>query len=478
MIETGKARGLFDVVFPAIPETISLHLVPGEALVFCETVARGKIGAGKTQLRLPAITKINAGAADLLSRCHGDCTATDVLRDFASHHQLDFRTVEDHLMGFLQQATQVGHVELLPEPMSRPPRITGSSDFWMPTNACIELTARCNLRCKHCYRESGAVQEQALGTEDLVATLQHLADSGVRIVELTGGEPLLRKDFFDIFDFCIENMSSVALLTNGCLVREEIADRLAEHRDKMVVSVSIDSWRPDFHDRFRGVSGSHAKACRAVRLLSERGVVVRVGMSVVPENAHEIEATLELARSLGAPSFAYNPVLPFGRGRDTDWSTIATDELVQLHATERRIIEHHGDMLVVLEEGFEKALVDFGNCGAGSRSVTIDPEGWVRICQLADGEYFTLGNLSRSPLIELMSSDKARFFRALRPPTPNTCGDCRFVPFCRYCSLRGLTAFSSRKPDCPWAAENHLAPLPDTDPGLSTAACSIYNQSC
>jgi SynChlorMet cassette radical SAM/SPASM protein ScmF len=194
----------------------------------------------------------------------------------------------------------------------------GKASTYPLTQAYLYLSGGCNLRCAHCWISPGFVPEgetqaERLTTADVKKVIDEGRPLGLSSAKLTGGEPFLNEEIFEIIDLICGEKLSISIETNGTLIDREAACFLKK-RGVDSVSVSIDSHRPSFHDPFRGVEGSLDRAVRGVESLVAEGIPVQIIMSLVRENTADIEGLIDLAGRLGANSVKINPVNPIGRG--------------------------------------------------------------------------------------------------------------------------------------------------------------------
>lgn len=169
-----------------------------------------------------------------------------------------------------------------------------AADYFVPLGAGIELTRACNLRCRHCGSGSGRRAEGELTVGELRACLAELAGLGCREVCFLGGEPLLRPNFAEIVGAATDLGLPVVLITNGWLVDEGMARRLARLDGLSRVGVSLDGASASVHDSIRGRQGSWERALGAVARLNERGVRTGVITTVMRRNLGELGAMGEL----------------------------------------------------------------------------------------------------------------------------------------------------------------------------------------
>src|SRR5690242_15280380 len=180
------------------------------------------------------------------------------------------------------------------------------------------LTQRCNLECAHCYMSAhaGADTRGELTTDECRRVMDDIAAVNPNVfLILTGGEPLLRRDIWDVAGYAAEKKFTTVFGTNGVLLREREARLMREHR-VLGASISLDSTQADKHDAFRRQPGAWDAAVRATRVLADEGLDFSLHMSVTDWNVAEVPAMIDLARDLGARVLNFFFLVRTGRGRD------------------------------------------------------------------------------------------------------------------------------------------------------------------
>lgn len=170
----------------------------------------------------------------------------------------------------------------------------------IPVNIHLELTYRCNLKCVHCYCAEDKKRRE-LSYEEVVNLLDQLAQAGGLFLTLTGGEVFTRKDFFDIAFYAKKKNFATRVFTNGTLINESAADKLAE-LNPLSIELSLYGTSPEVHDRVTGVKGSFVKLQRTIKLLKKQNLTIFLKTTVMKQNLKECEGLLRLGRELGAHS--------------------------------------------------------------------------------------------------------------------------------------------------------------------------------
>jgi radical SAM protein with 4Fe4S-binding SPASM domain len=179
------------------------------------------------------------------------------------------------------------------------------------------LTQRCNLECAHCYMSAfaGADTRGELTTAECRRVIDEIAGVNPNVfLILTGGEPFLRKDLFDLAGYAADKRFTVVFGTNGVLLREKEAKLMRRH-GVLGASISLDSLDPTRHDAFRRLPGAWDGAVRATRVLTDEGLDFSLHMSVTDWNVDEIPAMIEFAENLGAKVLNFFFLVRTGRGR-------------------------------------------------------------------------------------------------------------------------------------------------------------------
>jgi len=343
-----------------------------------------------------------------------------------------------------------------------------------------ELTARCNLKCQHCRAEAQEDYVQGeLSAEEILRVAADVRKTMDPILVLTGGEPLVRPDFFQIASGCTKLFSRVALATNGTLVDESMASRIVACKVQRV-SVSLDGATAETHDAFRGMPGSFEQALRGLDELKRAGVSLQVNATVTRHNEHELDALLDVALSHGADALHVFMLVPVGCGagiaEDRRLSPQRTEEVLEwlfrksldlkgrlsVKATcapqyYRIMRQVAAELHVPLQHGAHGLNAVTRGCLAGSAVCFISRTGDVQPCGYLP---LVVGNVRHNSLGDIWRD--AEVFAALRDPRrlKGKCGACGYRALCRGCRARAYAAtadFLAEEPDCAYAPQT----LPD-----------------
>jgi len=203
---------------------------------------------------------------------------------------------------------------------------------YIPRLIFWEVTKGCNLRCIHCRATATELMSPTdLPTGKALNIISQIADFANPILVLSGGEPLYRRDIFQLAEYAASRGLRVALATNGTLVTKDIAEKIKNAGIKRV-SISLDGADATTHDTFRGIPGAFDAAIYGMRNLQELDVSVQINTTIARHNAHQLPDVLTLARHLGADALHTFLLVPVGCGVD-----IAAEQMVPPDEYERML---------------------------------------------------------------------------------------------------------------------------------------------
>ena len=178
-----------------------------------------------------------------------------------------------------------------------------------------EITRNCNLSCVHCRAAATmGPYEGELDTKTCLNLLDQIQEMGDPIIILTGGEPLLRPDIFEIARYGTDKGLRMVMAPNGTLLTKDIAKKLVDAGIQRI-SISLDGSTKTSHDRFRGVEGAYEGALRGIQHAKEAGIEFQINTTITKTNLHEIQDIQNLAVSLGAVAHHIFLLVPTGRGK-------------------------------------------------------------------------------------------------------------------------------------------------------------------
>jgi radical SAM protein with 4Fe4S-binding SPASM domain len=320
----------------------------------------------------------------------------------------------------------------------------GADGGYRPALISWNLTKKCNLRCPHCYLEAGAEAEDELTTEECLGLIDEMKALGTEMLILTGGEPLLRRDIYEIARYASDHGLWVVMGTNGVLVTDRVARKMVECGVRGV-GISIDSLDPAKHNRFRGGPNAWELSVRALEICRAHGLEVLVQTTVMAMNYEEIPALIAFAREKGAWSFNLYFLVQTGRGQEMNDLSPQQTEAMLAYLVE--VQDRYRPMLVrskcaphFKRIAYERGLggLESGGCMAGTRYCRITPEGNVTPCPYMP---VVAGNVRHQSLREIWETAPVLLRLRDLDRLKGRCGRCEFKALCGGCRCRAYTAF-------------------------------------
>ena len=320
-------------------------------------------------------------------------------------------------------------------PASRPASgsLAEQFEFGLDAPICLtwELTYACNLACVHCLSSSGRRDPRELTTVQCEAVVEELQRMGVFYVNIGGGEPTIRADFWHLLEYAVGHQVGVKFSTNGVRITPERARFLAS-AGYVDVQVSLDGANAEVNDHLRG-AGSYDMAVRALDNLATAGFQdAKLSVVVTRRNVDQLDDFQALADRFGA-RLRLTRLRPSGRGADV-W-----DELHLLPAQQRGLYDWlmmHGDGVLTGDSFFHLAafgekLPGLNLCGAGRVVCLIDPVGDVYACPFAIHDTFLGGNVLTDGGFQRVWQTSPLFKELRSPQTSGACTSCHFFESCR-----------------------------------------------
>jgi radical SAM protein with 4Fe4S-binding SPASM domain len=320
--------------------------------------------------------------------------------------------------------------------------ISESHDFFLQWH----LTERCNLRCTHCYQSGSGSAE--LSYDEIASVVEEVGEMIAGWSEsyamdfspsfnVTGGEPFLRTDLFDILSAIGSKGFGIYLLTNGTLITSEKAKRLSALKIKGV-QVSIEG-PEEIHDAIRG-AGSFRRSIEGVKVLLGAGLTVTLNATLSEINADGFADIIGLASSLGVQRLGFSRLVPSGRGRELIHRSLSSDAVGHLY---ERIFSAKPDGLEIVtgdpvasqmscapDSSAARSVIPTGGCAAGISGLTLLADGTITPCRRMP---VPIGNVRTDSLREIWATSEVLEMLRDRSRYKGRCGSCSRWSTCRGC---------------------------------------------
>ena len=291
------------------------------------------------------------------------------------------------------------------------------------SKALLELTYKCNLKCIHCYAIGSHSKCQDMKTEDWFSILDQLSSANVLNITFTGGEVFCRDDFLAILDYAIEKRFLVDIYSNGTMISDEQISHLAAYWINSF-QVSLYGDTPDLHDSITGVEGSFNKTLATLRMFKDYGISLTIKTIMMNKNADSCAGMKKIADDLGA---TFQIGLSISQANNGDISPTA-HRIQSTHKMKNIILERDKELINEVPPGKD---LNESLCGAGFNGISINPCGWIYICNAID---IRIGDYQNERIIDVWTnSSKLHDFRAKRVSDTKKCVKCNYIDYCQFC---------------------------------------------
>lgn len=316
------------------------------------------------------------------------------------------------------------------------------------------ITEKCNMRCCHCYqanydgKNEMSLQELKGVADEIFRALNKWQKKGR--IALTGGEPLTSPKLFPLIKYLEkgDEIEKIGILTNGTLINEKTIDNIKAISKLHYIQVSLDGATSETNDKIRG-KGSFRKAIKAIRLLNQNGITIRLMFTLHKQNAYEINQLIDLAISEGVDGLTFERLVPYGQGKGMENIILSSEELKDVYQriSDRADLEYERRSKITIlklrtlfacldKDGtrdganipFKKQLGAM--CSIGIDSLCFLPDGTVLPCRRLN---IPIGNLRKDSIFKIWYTSDILWKIRNKRNLQGKCKDCDLIPRCGGC---------------------------------------------
>jgi radical SAM protein with 4Fe4S-binding SPASM domain len=318
----------------------------------------------------------------------------------------------------------------------------------IPIQGVMEITHRCNLNCVHCYcrlpASDLAARRAELTFPQICQIIDEIVDEGCLYFTITGGEPLLRQDFLDIYTYAKKKGLLVSIFTNGTLITPHVADYLQEWQP-VQVEISVYGATQETYEKVTGVPGSYERCMVGIQLLLDRGIKLALKTMAMTLNKHEVFEIKRFAEDLGL-DFRWDALITpkLDTSKDPYEVRLSPGEVMGLELADEDRVRA---MRAYFDRHWNTPLPEaLYACGAGVLSFLVDPRGQLAMCALA-----------RMPSYDLLAGSFHNGWHHFMPQLrsrPRTvindkCRECKIAVLCFQCPGRSQLEYGPHGEETP-----------------------------
>lgn len=366
--------------------------------------------------------RLTPDTVSLLTLCTGGNTVEEIINSLSEMAGEPVEALSHPVETILAVLKEKGLIIMNDTPHSKTTKKEVTMKYPLES-AQIEITNKCNLACVHCFNNSGDPYPDELTTKEILSLIDTLSCMGVYHITITGGEPLLHPDIFEIVEHAREKPMSVDIFTNATLITKEHVKKFKKVGINRF-NISIDSVNEHIHDTFRGKKGALKKTLKAIHLLKEAGFSIKISFSLSQCTKECVTDVLDYCIENGL-EIEILPVIQSGRG--IEGLAVSPQEyycgLVERFTAMKRGLKGTFNIHEKMEEG----------CDIARNSIGIKADGTVLACPGCDKD-MGLGNVKNIHVKELWEDNETlKIIRSTKAKNDSECALCTWLAFCEGC---------------------------------------------
>lgn len=349
----------------------------------------------------------------IVEKINGKNTIDDIAKEIDTELEIgNFEDVREKVSQFVDSKKEF--ISSSNVPIHSEMYVTGSKKIKMPYNLIFSLTNKCHHKCIHCYKECSNEKEEYISKDTILKTLNFFKGN-LNSIQLTGGEPMLHDDFYEILDFCKENFRTT-ITTTGTLINSQNAHRFKGLKN---IQIPLYSANEEEHDKFTRAKGSFRKAITAIEELIKNDVYPSIGSILAKNSLKEAVDLINLCIKLNIKRIRFGYLFPLGRANNTNKDDILSEK--QILKVLNSLKEEYKDKINVDCDKEDEYNSDFNMshdsiqlysnskcllCGGGTFSLAISGDGNVKPCEIVPDDVFSMGNIINEDIKDIIANEK------------------------------------------------------------------------
>jgi radical SAM protein with 4Fe4S-binding SPASM domain len=409
----------------------------------------------------------NEHIKNLLLLCNGTKTVKDIIDQLKKIYDDPYEKIIKKVHKSLEYLKKMGYIKLENEPKPRQVILRENSLEWSLDTVYLEVTHSCNLYCFHCYNKAGRKLKDEMDKESIFALINDLADLGVMELVLTGGEPLVREDIFEIMRYVKSKNIDFCLFTNGVLLNKEKVKKLKILNPKYI-SISLDSHNPEIHNRIRG-QNCFSKVIKNIDILIEEKIPVRINTTIfkgLNDGQDQIANLISFLLSKSISQIVIGGFMNYGRGKRYEHfipSPKLAKRISKIFKNKTKTMKRKKQVLPKLKFSDVEILEKKENfiprtiCEIGTSSCVIQANGDVALCPVLVGKKYCAGNIHERELKNIwINSKNFGHFRTHNVDNIHKCKKCSVKYTCLGgCKARSLMYNDGFDSPDPWMCSTY-----------------------
>lgn len=379
---------------------------------------------------------INKEGLYIFLMCDGSKTVEDIIgaiiKKYDAVNEDDIKEISSDTYEFINEYLSKGILRYKEVQGISKVEEYGNEDLVIPDRISLELTNKCQLKCKHCFNMSGKERENEIDINSFIDISRKFSELGTQSIFLTGGEAFLKKDIKKLIEYTTNNFKEVTIASNGYFIADDLIETLRTYTN-IRIQISIDGIN-EVHDNIRGVSGAFNKSVESIKKLCEYNIPVTIAFTMNDKNVEQLEDVIIMSKDLGCFGINVSATADTGRAKENNMGGTIKDfsEIVSILGDKYR----NDNFYISKEfeeneiESMQESIQYLNKCGAGYKIMHVMSDGNLTLCPSISS--IILGNF-KDDISDVLSYKNIE--RIMNIPTPNKklCGDCKNYEKCGKC---------------------------------------------
>ena len=338
-----------------------------------------------------------------------------------------------------------------------------------PVHIYWDITYKCPLKCAHCYAKPQRHLDKELTTSEVKKVIDYLSNNDIKLITLTGGEPLVREDLIDILKYANEQNLHVSLITTG--IFPEKIRKIISHDLVKRIQFSLDSSNPTIYNKMRGIDDLYDRLIQSINISKEENVRISICTTIMKQNYADILNIFRLTFKMDLDEYRLMRLMPCGIARK-EYEKLAisfheyrnlirtlVDEYIKILDKPILIdVEEPYPLIEEFKELEKKGIIYYRSCLQGEAVCSLTADGKIIPCPIGNYEEFIAGDIRKDDLIKVwQNSPIFNFFRDVK--LIEVCNTCKYGDICKggcRCAAFGYYGrLDAPDPMCPLSSEKN-----------------------
>ena len=380
--------------------------------------------------------KVNSSGSEILSLCDGTKNINNIFDYIEGNYDIESKEEKEsiHLSisSFLNEYIKKGVLNVIDRRSPVTIDEVGDENLIIPSRLSLELTNKCQLKCKHCFNLSGEERQDEIDIDQFINISRKFLELGTRSIFITGGEAFLKDGIERLIEFAANSFGDVTVASNGYYIKDEII-KLISSFNNIVIQISVDG-KEEIHDNIRGRLGAFKNSISTIEKMISHNIPVTIAFTMNQKNMNDLNYVIETSKEMGCIGITISATSNTGRAKENNIGDSIDNfsEIIKIAGEKYRSNEFQVSTELCEDDikEIEDSIEYVNKCGAGYKTIHIFSDGKISMCPCIKS--INLGDVKEDikKILYYKNIEKT-----MNIPTPNKliCGECINYISCGKC---------------------------------------------